>query len=171
MSPAAFFGRSPLKMTIQPNIGLDASTREAVVAILNNVLADEAILECKTHLAYEQSGGDVHSVFETHKNRINEMIAEIAERISILAGTPPGRLEIDNGLSRLQKRPDVFPGVMSILADHEAFIRFLREDAQVCSEVHEDQGTFALFVGVMRQHEKMAWTLRGFLGPNPVVED
>jgi starvation-inducible DNA-binding protein len=49
---------------------------------------------------------------------------------------------------------------MSILADHEAFIRFMREDAQNCSEMYEDQGTFALLVSVMRIHEKMAWLLR-----------
>lgn len=172
MSHAAFLGRSTAKMTFQPNIGLDASTRHSVVTLLNVVLADEAVLSSKTRLAFDHSGGtNVHPVLEIHQNRISEIMAEIAERISILEGTPPGRPEEFKGLSRLERKVGANSDVLSILADHEAFIRFLRDDAQVCSEVYEDQGTFALFVSVMRQHEKMAWSLRAFIGQNLVGDE
>jgi starvation-inducible DNA-binding protein len=164
-----------VKVTFQPNIGLDSSTRQSVVAVLNVVLADEAVLSTKTRLAKEHSSGESASelffVFETHQKQIDEIAVEIAERISILGGSPPANPEELTSLARLDGQPGSAPDVMSILADHEAFIRFLREDAQVCSEVYEDQGTFALFVSVMRHHEKMAWKLRAQIGPNIEVDE
>lgn len=175
MPRTSFYGRNNVKVTFQPNIGLDASTRQSVVAILNVVLADEAVLSNKTRLANGQSAGEIppqlYSVFETHKKQIDEIVVEIAERVSILGGLPPVKPEELTSLARLDGKPGVAPDVMSILADHEAFIRFLREDAQECSEVYEDQGTFALFVNVMRQHEKMAWMLRALIGSNLEVDE
>jgi starvation-inducible DNA-binding protein len=56
---------------------------------------------------------------------------------------------------------------MNLLADHEAAIRLLREDARKCSEEHEDEGTFELLVSVMSLHEKMAWMLRSYLEIEP----
>jgi starvation-inducible DNA-binding protein len=69
--------------------------------------------------------------------------------------------------SRLGADPDSVAGIVSILADHEAFIRFLREDSRKCSEIYDDQGTFALLVNVLRSHEKMAWMLRSNLPSGP----
>ena len=60
------------------------------------------------------------------------------------------------------------PGIISILADHEAFIRFLREDTRKCSEAYDDQGTFAILINVMRLHEKMAWVLRSNIKNEPI---
>ncbi len=73
--------------------------------------------------------------------------------------------------ARLYASPDVQPSATAILADHEAFIRYLREDAQKCSEVYEDQVSFSQLVGLMREHEKMAWTLRPYIEPGLVGDD
>jgi DNA-binding ferritin-like protein len=54
---------------------------------------------------------------------------------------------------------------MGLLADHEASIRFLREDARRCFEEYEDHGTFTLFVRFIRVHEKIAWILRSYIEP------
>jgi starvation-inducible DNA-binding protein len=65
---------------------------------------------------------------------------------------------------------NVVPGIVNILADHEAFIRFLREDARKCSEIYEDLSTFALLVSVMGAHEKMAWVLRRYIATEQLDE-
>ena len=58
--------------------------------------------------------------------------------------------------------------MMELLADHEAAIRFMREDARKCSEEYEDHGTFALLVRFIRSHEKMAWILRSYIEPEMI---
>jgi hypothetical protein len=68
-----------------------------------------------------------------------------------------------------RKQPGVVPDILRLLADHEASIRFLREDARKCTEEYEDEGTFELLVSVMRMHEKMAWMLRSYIENEPVL--
>ncbi len=159
-----FYGHKYIEVTIQPNIGLDASARQSVVDILNLLLADEAVLAFKTHHGDGHPGGkggpDLQALYDNQYKQINDIALEIEERVSILGGSHPGSSEELIDSARLDGKLDVAPGIMTILADHEAFIRFLREDAQKCSEAYEDQGTFALLVSVMCQHEKMAWILR-----------
>ena len=53
--------------------------------------------------------------------------------------------------------------VKSLLDDHEAIIRALREDLEVCATQHKDAGTADFLTGIMEQHEKMAWMLRAAL--------
>jgi len=55
------------------------------------------------------------------------------------------------------------PDILHLLADHETFIRSLREGARKCNEEYEDGGTYELLVSVMRLHEKMAWMLRSYI--------
>jgi len=151
-------------VTIHPNIGLDAAARQSVVEILNILLADEAVLSMKTRRADEQVNRtgipDLHPLYEAQSQQINNLVTDMVERVSILGGSHPGDTEEIIDSARLVGKFSVAPGVMGLLADHEAFIRFLREDAQKCSEMYEDQGTYALLVSVMRTHEKMAWMLR-----------
>ncbi|WP_202882325.1 ferritin-like domain-containing protein [Candidatus Manganitrophus noduliformans] len=53
--------------------------------------------------------------------------------------------------------------ISNLLGDHEAVIRFLRDDLTTCAEKHNDMGTSDFLTGLMEQHEKMAWMLRVFL--------
>jgi starvation-inducible DNA-binding protein len=55
------------------------------------------------------------------------------------------------------------PDTMHLLADHEALIRYLREDGKKCIEEYEDECTYDLLVSVIRRHEKMAWMLRSYV--------
>lgn len=169
MPRTTFYNRKNVRVTIHPNIGLDASARQSVVEMLNLLLADEAVLALKTHSADGRAGGtgvpDLQSLYDAQYRQITEIVFEISERVNILGSSPlSGSEELINS-ARLDGNLSVVPGVLSILADHEAFIRFLREDAQKCSEAYEDQGTFALLVNVMRLHEKMAWMLRSYIEP------
>jgi starvation-inducible DNA-binding protein len=163
----AYYGHTNVQVAIQPNIGLDATARQSVMEILNLLLADEAVLLFKTHHTDAHAGGkgvpDLQPLYASQYQQINDIVIEIAERVRILGGSPLSRSRKLNDSARIDGKLAVVPGVMGILADQEALIRFLREDAQKCSEIYEDQGTFALLVSVLRIHEKMAWILRSNL--------
>jgi starvation-inducible DNA-binding protein len=171
MPRTTFYGRKNIKVTFQPNIGLEASARQSVVEILNLLLADEAVLSLKTHHAGGNSNGstsiDLRPLYEAQYKEINDIVVEIVERVRILGGSQLSSPEELLNSARLDGKSILVPQVIDILADHEAFIRFLREDAQKCSEMYEDQGTFALLVNVLRLHEKMAWMLRSYIEKAP----
>ena len=171
MPRTTFYGRKNVKVTFQPNIGLDAAARQSVIEILNLLLADEAVLAFKTHSADGHTGGtevpDLQPLYEAQFKEINDIVIELAERVRILGGAFSNSPEELINSARLDGKLAAPVGVMSILADHEAFIRFLREDSQKCSEMYEDQGTFALLVNILRLHEKMAWMLRSHIEKIP----
>jgi len=99
---------------------------------------------------------------------LNDIFDEIAERVRMLGGIAIGSLEEFIDFSRVEEQPRVVPDILRLIADHEACIRFLREDAKKCTEEYEDEGTFVLLVSVMRLHEKMAWMLRSYIENEPV---
>ena len=171
MPRTTFYGRNNIKVTFQPNIGLDATARQSVVEILNLILADETVLSLKTQRADGHGGEtgmpDLQPLYDAQFKEIKDIVGEIGERVSILGGLHLSTPEELINSARLDGRLAVVPAAMSILADHEAFIRFFREDAQKCSELYEDQGTYALLVNVMRLHEKMAWMLRSNIENEP----
>ena len=176
MPRANFYGRKNVQVAFQPNIGLDAAARQSVVDILNLLLADETVLSRKTHNAdgHHAEGiniSDLKPLYDAQYKEINDIVSEIEERVSILGGSYHSNPEELINSARLIGNPGGVQGVMSILADQEAFIRLLREDVQKCSELYEDQGTFAQLVKVLRLHEKMAWVLRSHLESESVKDE
>lgn len=167
--------KTNLQVDIQPNIGLDSEVRHSVVDILNNTLANEAVLSQKTRSAHWNVSGsgflELHILFDSQYKQLNEISDEIAERSRMLGGIALGSLQEFIQFSRLEEQPGSVPKIMILLADHEAAIRFLREDARKCNEEFEDEGTFELLVSVMRLHEKMAWMLRSYVEIEPVSSD
>jgi starvation-inducible DNA-binding protein len=171
-----------LHVLIQPNIGLDSDVRHAVVEILNKTLANEAVLTQKTRSAHWNVGGagffELHILFDSQYKQLNDISDEIAERVRMLGGIAIGSLQEFIRYTRMEEHPGVVPDiptgiviptgtvVLRLLADHEACIRFLRDDARKCKEEHEDEGTFDMLVSVMRLHEKMAWMLRSYIDKN-----
>jgi starvation-inducible DNA-binding protein len=164
MARTTFYGRKIMQVNIQPNIGLDASVRESVIEMLNLILADQAVLSQKTRRADGHvSGVNVPELQPLYDIQYKQMIAiskKIVERVQILGGSQLSGPEELIDSARLGGELNAVSDIVSILADHEAFLRFLREDARKCSEMYEDQGTFALLVSVIQVHEKMAWILR-----------
>ena len=165
----------PRKLTIQPNIGLDAHARQSVVVMLNTTLADEAILMAKTRSAFWHNVGterlSLQPLLEAQTQQLNGIAYEIAERVRILGGFVVGSFEEVLQQTRLAEQPGQVPHPMRLLADHEAFIRFLREDVRRCYEAFEDHGTFALLTQVLRTQEKMAWMLRSCLQTDLTTEE
>ena len=158
--------KTKVQVAIQPNIGLDSDTRHSVVEILNTTLADEAVLTLKTRSAYWNMRGpgffDLHILFNTQYELLNQSSNEIAERTRMMGGNAIGNFKEFIQHARMDEQPGVVPDVLRLLADHESSIRHLRDDAKKCSEEFEDEGTSELLVKVMQQHEKMAWILRSF---------
>lgn len=161
------------QMLIQPNIGLDSDVRQSVVEILNRTLANEAVLAVKTRSAHWNVSGagffELYILFDSQYKQLNEITNEIAERVRMLGGIAIGSLQEFIDYTWVEEQPGIVPDTLRLIADHEATIRFLREDARKCTEEFEDEGTFELLVSVMRLHEKMAWMLRSYTENEPIA--
>ena len=158
-----------IQVEIHPNIGLDYQAQQEIVNILNILLADEAVLTMKTRCAHWNVSGagffEMHLLFDSQYEQLNDIADEIAERARMLGGMAIGSLHEIINSTRLQEQPGTTPDIIDLLADHEAFIRFLREDAKKCSEEYEDEATRDFLVDILRLHEKMAWILRSHIEP------
>jgi starvation-inducible DNA-binding protein len=156
-----------LPVLIQPNIGLEYDVRHSIVDMLNTTLANEAVLTVKTRSAHWNVSGagfyELYILFDSQYKQLSDISDEIAERVRMLGGIAIGGLQEFIHYSRVEEQLGVVPDILRLVADHEACIRFLREDAKKCSEEYEDEGTFELLVSVMRLHEKMAWMLRSYI--------
>ncbi len=158
------FERKNVRASIQPNIGLETSVRLSVIEMLNLLLADETVLSFKTQHAKSRPGGEdgsgFHLLYSSQYKQIETISKKIRERIKIMGGMQIFNAEKLFSTARLNGKPNGLYNIINILADHEAFIRFLRDDAQKCSEIFDDQGTYAMLINILRVHEKIAWILR-----------
>jgi len=166
-------GHNPsLHVLIQPNIGLESDVRNPVVVILNNNLANEAVLSQKTRCAHWNASGkgffELHILFETQYKQLDEITDKIAERTRMLGGKALASFEGFLAHSCLEEQSAFVPDILHLLADHETLIRLLREDIRKCTDEFEDEGTIELLVSVMSLHEKMAWMLRAYIEQEPV---
>jgi len=163
---------SKLPVFTQPNIGLDSEARQSVVDLLNIILADEAVLTVKTNSAQWHVRGagflELRALFGQQAHQLTAISVEIAERVRILGGFPVYGFEEFLNSTRIEEQSGVVPDTLRLLADQEASIRFLREDARKCSQEFEDEGTNGLLIRIMCLHEKMAWMLRSFIETEPV---
>jgi starvation-inducible DNA-binding protein len=153
------------------NIGVPDENRQKVVAILNTVLADEFLLYTKTRNYHWNVTGpqfnDLHKFFESLYEALDEVIDEVAERTRALDGRAFGTLEEFRAKARLGEKPGAVPAARDMLAtlltDHEALIRTLREDIETVNDRLRDVGTADFLTGLLEKHEKTAWMLRSFL--------
>ncbi len=156
---------------MKPNIGMTDKDREAVVKVLNTLLADEYVLYTKTRNDHWNVVGpqfnDLHKFFEAQYTELNDIVDDVAERARALGGNSLGTLTEFLKQTRLKEQPGQYPDaatmIGNLLADHEAVIRSLRTDLQTVGDKYHDAGTNDFLTGLMEQHEKMAWMLRAFL--------
>jgi starvation-inducible DNA-binding protein len=153
------------------DIGLNDNKRKPVIDILNRLLADEVALYVKTrnfHWNVEGSDfGELHKFFEGQYEELDEIMDEVAERARALDGYATGSLGEFAAATRLKEakggRLAAKEMLAQLLADHHAIIRNLRSEAAEVGEKHGDAGTEDFLVGLMEQHEKMAWMVRAYL--------
>ena len=158
--------------TTQREVQLDIGTdnREAIVANLTQLLADQHVLYVKTrNFHWNVQGmafGTLHPLFEAQYNEISVNIDDIAERIRSLGYFTPGRMATFLEMARLSEA-DTQQGnaeqmLELLVQDHEALIRTLRSDIET-AEAHRDTGTADFLTALMQFHEKTAWMLRAHI--------
>jgi starvation-inducible DNA-binding protein len=153
------------------NIGIPDEPRQRVITILNTLLADEFLLYTKTRNYHWNVTGpqfnDLHKFFEAQYEALDEVIDDVAERVRALGGRALGTLEEFRASARLGEKPGTVPAardmLATLLADHEALARALREDIDTVNDRARDVGTADFLTGLLEQHEKSAWMLRSFL--------
>ncbi|WP_462249962.1 Dps family protein [Ferruginibacter sp.] len=156
---------------MKPNIGISDKNLKDVTTMLSAVLADSFMLYTKTRKFHWNVNGqsfmELHKLFESQYNKLEEAIDEIAERINKF-GTPTiGTLKEFLQVTSLKEAPGKYPDQISmikeLLADHETVIKALRKNIDDCDDKFKDKGTADFLTGLMQEHETIAWTLRRYL--------
>jgi len=162
--------QTALKPSVLGGLGLKESSRLAVLALLDHVLADEYVLYTKTRNFHWNVEGprfsELHKFFEDQYEQLDGVIDEVAERSRALDGRSLGSMKEFLAKARLKESTElglVPDDMLSELAtDHEALIRSLRSGIEQ-SSAENDHGTADLLTVLIGRHEKMAWMLRSFL--------
>jgi starvation-inducible DNA-binding protein len=156
---------------MKPNIGISDKNLKTITSILSVVLADSVILYTKTRKFHWNVKGEsfmeLHKLFETQYNKLEEAIDEIAERINKLGsptiGTMKEFLDIGNIKESPGKYPDRKAMLIELLKDHESIIVALRKYIDQCDEELGDAGTTDFLTNLLKEHETIAWTLRRYM--------
>lgn len=162
---------NPPKGIVQPNIGIADESRQGVIQILGRLLADEYVLYTKTRKYHWNVAGPrfqpLHEFFKAQYTELEVIIDDVAERIPQLGGKAVSTLEEFGQIRRIKEDPGQYPDdnkmLANLLADHEAIIRTTRTDADTTAEEFHDMGTNDFLIGLVEQHEKMAWMIRAHL--------
>lgn len=155
---------------MKTNIGISDKNRKEVSTLLGKLLADEFVLYTKTRNAHwNVVGPDFHAMhlfFEDQYGKLEGFIDDIAERIRSLANPALGSMKELLAATRLKEEKGELKSsaefLKLLLQDHEQIIRQIREDAPRCEELGDD-GSNDFLVGLLEEHEKMAWMLRSCL--------
>jgi starvation-inducible DNA-binding protein len=156
---------------MKPNIEIAENHLKDVALLLNTLLADEYLLYTKTRNAHWNIQGqnfiELHKFFESQYKALDVIIDDVAERVRSLGHFALGSLKDFTAMSRLTDHTQDFTDqkhiLQTLLDDHEALIRSLREDISTIGDEHKDLGTVDFMTGLMEQHEKMSWMLRAYL--------
>lgn len=156
---------------MKPDIAITDKNLAAVSKALNECLADAHILYFKTRKFHWNVSGDnfmeLHKLFETHYEAIQDAIDEIAERVSQMGGNAIGTTSEFASMSSLKESPGKNPAnnldmVKELMKDHEEIIKSLRSKIDDCEDKYKDKGTADFLTELIQHHEKMAWTLRRY---------
>ena len=161
---------------MRPELGLTETQQEGVINALNTVLADQHVLYTKLrNYHWNIIGAEffaLHELFEKQYNAVKESADVVAERVRAHGGNAIGTLEEFLERTRLKEKPNDYPGaqqmVINLVKDHEVMVRNLRKDAERCGEEYDDAATEDLFIGLLQDHEEMAWMLRSFVEGQPI---
>lgn len=161
------------------NIGLSEQQRQGVIELLQHDLANAYLLLIKTKKYHWDVVGPqfrtLHQLWEEHYTALTENIDAMAERIRALGGYPLGTAEGFLKYASIQEDPGNLPKadgmVENLVVDHEQIIRNLRDHTNQCEEKYGDLGTQDFLIGLMAEHEEMAWMLRSFIEGEGITPD
>ncbi len=155
----------------QQKIGLIHDVCNPVVKILNDLLADEAVLTQKTHSALWNVCGagfyNIQILLNSQIDELNGISVEIVVRTRKLGGFIISSFEEFLKATRLKEQPGIVPNASDLLADHESLIHFLHESATRCSEEFEDEISRGFLMDILQQHDKMVSMLQSYIENQP----
>jgi starvation-inducible DNA-binding protein len=152
------------------SIDLDAETREQIVALLNQQLADAFDLYSQTKQAHWNVKGaqffQLHELFDKLAAELLDHIDTIAERATTLGGTALGTARMAAAKTRL---PEYAAGTIGSHESVEALVSRYAELAATTRAAIDradglgDADTADLFTGVSRGLDKSLWFLEAHL--------
>jgi starvation-inducible DNA-binding protein len=152
------------------SIDLDAETREQIVALLNQQLADTFDLYSQTKQAHWNVKGlqfiQLHELFDKLAAELIDHVDVIAERATTLGGTALGTARMAAAKSRL---PEYSAETIGSRENVEALVKRYAELAATTraaidqSDSLGDADTADLFTGVSRGLDKSLWFLEAHL--------
>jgi starvation-inducible DNA-binding protein len=158
-------------------LGLTVETREEMVHLLNQILADTMTLRDLYKKSHWQVSGptfyQLHLLFDKHYTEQIELVDEIAERIQVLGGIAIAMAHDVAELTLIARPPrgreEVPVQISRLLEAHETIIKEVRTSARESAEL-EDDGTNDLLVSeVLRTNEFQVWFLSEHLVKMPLV--
>jgi starvation-inducible DNA-binding protein len=145
-------------------IDIAKGTREKLIAILNQRLADAADLKSQAKQAHWNVKGPnfiaLHELFDRVSTELDTHVDDIAERITTLGGVAMGTVRLAAGNSSLSEYPhEISDGTAHVDALSSALSDFgkkVRSDIDKTDELG-DKDTADLFTGVSREVDKLLW--------------
>lgn len=145
-------------------IDIGKATRESVVEILNQRLADAVDLKSQAKQAHWNVKGmnfiALHELFDRVATELDVHIDDIAERITTLGGTALGTVRVAAQTSSLSEYPhEITDGAAHVDALSSALADFgkkVRDDIDRADEFG-DKDTADLFTGISRSVDKLLW--------------
>lgn len=151
---------------------LPADTREQMIALLNQELADMSDLHSQTKQAHWNVKGEqfisLHKLFDEFAEALTGYVDEIAERAVQLGGTAMGTNRMSAAESRLPEYPSEVMSSMdhvNALTERYAMVAASTRAAVKTAEEAEDLDTVDLMSAISLGMDKWLWFLEAHLQP------
>ena len=149
---------------------LSQETRESMISLLNQQLADTFDLYSQTKQAHWNVKGaqfiQLHELFDKLATEVLDYVDLIAERVTSLGGTALGTVRMSSEASRMTEFPSEALGSMesvATLSDRYAHLAATSRAAIDTATEHSDADTADLFTEVSRGLDKSLWFLEAHL--------
>jgi len=145
-------------------IDIDKGSREKLIAIINQRLADAADLKSQAKQAHWNVKGPnfiaLHELFDQVSTELDTHVDDIAERITTLGGVAMGTVRLAAGNSSLSEYPhEISDGTAHVDALSSALADFgkkVRADIDSTDQLG-DKDTADLFTAISRAVDKLLW--------------
>lgn len=150
------------------NIGISNANSKKVAEDLNQILADEFVLYTKTlKFHWNIEGRDFHAIhlfLDEQYHQLQIIIDSVAERIRKIGHFANGSMEEFLAEASLKEHSSTSavsePMIAELASDHDTMIRKTRKLVEDFDKKYDDAGSSDFIIGIMKEHEKMAWMLR-----------
>jgi starvation-inducible DNA-binding protein len=151
-------------------IDIEKGTREKIIEILNQRLADASDLKSQAKQAHWNVKGmnfiALHELFDQVASDLDPHVDDIAERITTLGGVALGTVRVAAQNSSLSEYPlEISDGAAHVDALSNALADFgkkVRADIDEADGL-DDKNTADLFTGISRSIDKLLWFVEAHL--------